>query len=314
MTMYEDYLAVIKVFSAGRVGARAVGRMAGRVRGVDFFGAVEDVAEVSGQVAVGGDLASHPVTAEEVGAVLQPLMVGTDLVFIVSSFDGGADHEYARFCAEAARREGVVTLGITPAAGVTVRNPGAFDSLIHLNRTCIVPWDESIPTTFGNEALLDYLARHAVHQLTTLIVEHSLICVDFADVKAVLSGGGDSFMGLGMAGGAGKGTAAGENALRGLARQNIDIAGADGVLALVTGSTNMTMDDFDDASRSIYGAISEGANIIVGLLMDDALGENVKVTLFANFTVRTERDSSFQDRGTATTRRTISSMEGTRWK
>lgn len=71
-----------------------------------------------------------------------------------------------------------------------------------------------------------------------------------------------------------------------MARQNVDIAGADGVLKLVAGSTNMTMDDFDDAPRSINGAISEDANIIVGLILDDAPGDTMKVTLFANFTAR----------------------------
>ncbi len=281
--MYEDDKAIIKVFSAGRDGARAVGRMAGRIQGVDYFGSIEELAGRSGRIVANSDLESLPVMAEELVAVLHPVMVGTDLVFIVSSCEEGAEQEYARSAAEAARREGVVTLGITPAKGVTVRNPGTFDSLIHVNRSCIVPWDDSIPVTFGNEALLDYLSRHAVHQLTTLITEYSLICVDFADVKAVFSCGGDSFMSIGMAGGVGKGAIAGENALHGLARQNVDIAGADGVLALVTGSTNITMDDFDAASRTIHGAVSDDANIIIGLIIDDALGENMKVTLFADF-------------------------------
>jgi cell division protein FtsZ len=286
MTMYEDVKAIIKVFAAGRDGARAVGRMAGRIRGVDSFDVIEELAGRSGRIAVNSDLESLPVTADELGAVLHPVMVGMDLVFIVSSFKEGADQEYARSAAEAARREGVVTLGITPAKDDTVRNPGTFDSLIHVNRNCIVPWDDSIPVTFGNEALLDYLVRHAVHQVTTLIMERSLICVDFADVKTIFSGGGDSFMGIGMAGGAGKGTVAGENALHGMARQHVDIAAADGVLALVMGSTNMTMDEFDAASRPIHEAISEEANIIIGLITDDALGENIKVTLFANCTGR----------------------------
>lgn len=281
--MYEDVKAVIKVFSAGREGARTVGRMAGRVQGVDFFRTVEDVAEMSGQIAVGGDLSPVPAAVVDPGDALRAAMGDTHLVFIVSSFEGEPVAVSARSLADAARQIDCFTMGVTSAPAGLVLNDGSFDTLIRIRRDCIVPHNDAIPITFGRTSLLDYLMRHAVQQVTALIVEQSIICVDFADVKAVFAGGGDSFMGIGVAGGPGRGTTAAVNALEGLARQQVDVTGVDGVVACITGSTNMTLDDFDAASRVIHEAVPEEANLICGLLVDDALGENLKVTLFANF-------------------------------
>lgn len=166
-------------------------------------------------------------------------------------------------------------------------NDGSFDALIRIRRDCIVPDTDAIPITFGRESLLDYLMWHAVHQVTALIVEQSIICVDFADGKAVFAGGGDSFMGIGVAGGPGRGTAAAVNALEGLARQQVNVTSVDEVVVCVTGSTNMTMEDFDAASPVIHEAVSEEANQICGLLVDEAWG--LKGTLFDDFAARVKK-------------------------
>lgn len=281
--IYEDDKAVVKVFASGREGARTVGKMARRIQGIDFFGTIDDLVDMSVQVAVGGDLASLLVGNVDPCCALRAAIEGSDLVFIVSSFDNEPVVVPARFAAESARQVGCFTIGVTSASADLVLNNGSFDTLIRISRDCIVPHNDAIPITFGSMSLLDYLVRHAVHQITTLIIEQSIICVDFADVKAVFAGGGNSFMGIGVAGGAGRGTAAAVNAFESLALQEVDVTGVDGILACIAGSTNMTMEDFDAASRVIHKAVPEEANLICGLLVDDAMGENLKITLFANF-------------------------------
>jgi len=127
----------------------------------------------------------------------------------------------------------------------------------------------------------DDVLRQAVQGISDLITTSGLINVDFADVKAIMSERGMAMMGIGIASGENRAVEAATNAISSPLLEDIDISGAKGVLVNITGSSSMTMDEFDAASKVIHEKVHEDANIIVGLVIDESLGEHVKITAIA---------------------------------
>ncbi|HOI18208.1 MAG TPA: cell division protein FtsZ, partial [Geobacteraceae bacterium] len=127
----------------------------------------------------------------------------------------------------------------------------------------------------------DDVLRQAVQGISDLITTSGLINVDFADVKAIMSERGMAMMGIGIASGENRAVEAATKAISSPLLEDIDISGAKGVLVNITGSSSMTMDEFDAASKVIHEKVHEDANIIVGLVIDESLGEHVKITAIA---------------------------------
>jgi cell division protein FtsZ len=105
--------------------------------------------------------------------------------------------------------------------------------------------------------------------------------VDFADVKAIMSERGMAMMGIGIASGENRAVEAATRAISSPLLEDIDVSGARGVLVNISGSSKMTMDEFDAASRIIHEKVHEDANIIIGLVIDEALDDNIKITAIA---------------------------------
>ena len=127
----------------------------------------------------------------------------------------------------------------------------------------------------------DDVLRQAVQGISDLITTQGMINVDFADVKAVMSDRGMAMMGIGIAEGEKRATEAAMQAISSPLLEEIDISGAKGVLVNICGSSSMTMDDFDEVSRIIHEKVHEDANIIVGLVINEEMGERIKVTAIA---------------------------------
>lgn len=141
----------------------------------------------------------------------------------------------------------------------------------------INPLSEDVLPRYGKEMLATYLIRHVIEIVVRWMSEHSIPCIDFADIKAVMDGGGIMRLGVGMNANGEAGDAT-HKAIESLAWQGADISCCRGVLVCLSGSTNLTMDDFDLVGRT-FKSMDEDALEVLGILVDDALGRTVKVTL-----------------------------------
>ncbi len=117
--------------------------------------------------------------------------------------------------------------------------------------------------------------------ISDLITTEGMINVDFADVKAIMSERGMAMMGIGMGEGEKRAAEAAQQAISSPLLEDIDISGAKGVLVNITGSSSMTMEEFDEVSRIIHEKVHEDANIIIGLVINEEMGDRLKVTAIA---------------------------------
>jgi cell division protein FtsZ len=120
--------------------------------------------------------------------------------------------------------------------------------------------------------------RQAVQGISDLITTSGFINVDFADVKAIMSERGMAMMGIGISSGDNRAVEAATKAISSPLLEEIDVSGAKGVLVNITGSSSMTMDDFDAVNKTIHEKVHEDANIIVGVVIDEGMSDTIKVT------------------------------------
>lgn len=298
----------IKIVGIGRKGTKAVSKMTHCIEGVEFIFTAAGLTEKIGlsahcriivvdsivcDCAVGGDVTGCVTPrAESIADAVRD----TDLVFIVTDLENQADVDFAIRFVQEARDAGaltlVVPLGDTVQTGLmscfggvpeTHQLSSQADSMLILSNDSLVPLYGGVQGIFSETGLTDYLVRHAVGQIVQCLMEHGIICIDFADIKAIFGDGDGTYMGLGLATGPTKEKNALLKAVQGLSQQGLDITRANGLLAIVEGSTNMTMEEFDEVSRVLVEMIPEDLNIIFGCFFDDALGENMRVTVFATF-------------------------------
>jgi cell division protein FtsZ len=155
------------------------------------------------------------------------------------------------------------------------------DSLI------VIPNDRLLGLAGKNMSILDAfkpaddVLRQAVQGISDLIITSGMINVDFADVKTVMSNRGMAMMGIGEASGERRASEAAQRAISSPLLEDIDISGARGVLVNISASSTMTMEEFDEASRIIHEKVHEDANIITGLVINEELGDVLKITCIA---------------------------------
>jgi cell division protein FtsZ len=298
----------IKIAGIGHQGAKAVGKMTNCVKDVEFLLMSEDGAEIvdlskRGRIrfldsiayssAVGSDITEVGGAAED---PIAEAVRDADLVFIVTGNENQEVTDMLARFVQASRDSGAFTIAVTAGGpgrnGAVSRLEGVFDfhqlsscadSIMNLSKDCLVPLYEGIQGVFSESALADYLVRHAVGQIVQCLMEQGIICMDFADIKAIFGDGDRTYMGIGLANGPSRGKDAFLKAVQGLSQQGLDITRSNGLLTIVEGSTNMTMDDFDEVSHVLVEMIPEDLNILFGCFFDDALGENMRVTVYASF-------------------------------
>ncbi|PLX89671.1 MAG: cell division protein FtsZ [Desulfuromonas sp.] len=305
-----DQQAKIKVIGVGGGGGNAVNTMiACQVSGVEFITANTDAqalrksaapmkVQLGGQLTKGLGAGANPEVgrdaAEEDRKRLEEMFSGSDMVFVAAGLGGGTGTGAAPVIAKAAKDAGALTVGIVTKpfsregkqrmkradAGVEELRK-VVDSLV------VIPNDRLLGLAGKNMSILDAfkpaddVLRQAVQGISDLIITEGLINVDFADVRTVMSNRGMAMMGIGVASGERRAAEAAHGAISSPLLEDIDISGAMGVLVNISGSSNMTMEEFEEASTIIHEKVHEDANIIVGLVIDEELGDAIKITAIA---------------------------------
>lgn len=215
----------------------------------------------------------------------------SDLLFIISEFNDGFCGEIARAVGHSAHEAGVLTLAIIPDSGGIPPQRLAelflvVDTVFSVSYSSFT--DDQAPQFVEKDSLTEYSIRHLVSTITTLIIEQSFVCLDFADITTVLRKGTFGKMGVGVGSGPARGGGgAATQALDRLTVQGVPTFNSNGVatlattgvLACVHGASMCIMDDYIDANRAIHNRISEDTKTFLGLITDDQLGQNIRVTV-----------------------------------
>ncbi len=305
-----DQVAKIKVVGVGGGGSNAVNTMiAAHIDGVEFMVANTDAqalrANLAGlRVQLGPKLTkglgagANPEVgrsaAEEDRARLKELLQGADMVFIAAGLGGGTGTGAAPVIAEVARELGALTVAV-------VTKPFSFEGKQRMSKAIqgveelkqvvdsliLIPNDRLSGLAGKKMGILDAfkpaddVLRQAVQGISDLITTHGMINVDFADVKSAMSERGMAMMGIGIGEGENRAVNAAQQAISSPLLEEIDISGAKGVLVNVTGSSSMTMDDYQEVANIIHEKVHEDANIFIGLVINEAMGEKIQVTAIA---------------------------------
>jgi cell division protein FtsZ len=225
---------------------------------------------------------------------LAKVFTGADMIFIAAGMGGGTGTGAAPIMAEVAREAGALTVGVVtkPFTREGKQRMGKAEEGIrelkkYVDSLVVIPNDRLLGLAGKSMSILDAfkpsddVLRQAVQGISDLITTSGLINVDFADVKAIMSERGMAMMGIGIASGENRAIEAATRAISSPLLEDIDVSGAKGVLVNISGSSKMTMDEFDAASRIIHEKVHEDANIIIGLVIDDTLEDNIKITAIA---------------------------------
>jgi len=305
----QNYLAVIKVVGIGGGGVNAVNRMidAG-LKGVEFIAINTDaqallMSEADVKLDIGRETTrglgsgSNPDVglraAEEHRTEIEEILKGADMVFITAGEGGGTGTGGAPLVAEIARDMGALTIGVVTRPfsfegrkRATQADMGIADLKKAVDTLIIVPNDRllqvSDPETPMVDAfrMADQVLFQGVDGISSLIMTPGLINLDFADVKAVMTGAGSALMGIGHGNGDGRAEEAAKAAISSPLLES-SIEGAKGVLLSIAGPSDLALHEVNRAAEAITRVAHPDANIIFGAVIDDTLGEEVRVTVIA---------------------------------
>lgn len=305
----QNYLAVIKVVGVGGGGVNAVNRMieAG-LRGVEFIAVNTDAQallmsdadvkldigrELTRGLGAGADPSKGRQAAEDHSDEIEEALKGADMVFVTAGEGGGTGTGAAPIVAKIARSLGALTIGVVTRPfsfegrrRSTQAETGIESLREEVDTLIVIPNDKLLQMTDHQVAILDAFKQadqvlmQGVSGITDLITTPGLINLDFADVKSIMSQAGSALMGIGSARGEDRARAAAEMAISSpLLEASID--GAHGVLLSIAGGSDLGLFEVSAAAQLIEEAAHDEANIIFGTVIDDALGDEVRVTVIA---------------------------------
>ncbi len=304
-----DGLAQVKVIGVGGGGCNAVNRMyRDRVPGIEYIAVNTDAQhllrldvpvkvrigdKLTRGLGVGGDPEIGRAAAEESREELYEAVRGADMVFIASGMGGGTGTGAAPVVAEIARETGALTIAaVTKPFGFEgqKRSMNAEDGLAvlkeHVDTLIVIPNDRL--TTICDETvtaemafkIADDVLRQGVRSIAELVTVPGEINLDFADVKTIMSGAGPAWMAIGSATGEGRAVAAAKEAINS-PMLDVSIEGARGVLLNITGGTDMTLQEVQQAADVISRTVDPEANIIFGMVTDMKMEDEIRVTIIA---------------------------------
>ena len=309
MTPPHNYLAVIKVVGIGGGGVNAVNRMIEQgLKGVEFIAINTDAqallmsdADVKLDVGrdstrglgAGADPDVGRKAAEDAKDDIEELLRGADMVFVTAGEGGGTGTGGAPVVANIARKLGALTVGV-------VTRPFSFEGkrrsnqaetgITALRESCdtliVIPNDRLLQMGDAGVSLMDAFRSadevllNGVQGITDLITTPGLINVDFADVKGIMSGAGTALMGIGSARGDGRALKAAEIAINSPLLE-ASMEGAQGVLMSIAGGSDLGLFEINEAASLVQESAHSDANIIFGTVIDDSLGDEVRVTVIA---------------------------------
>jgi cell division protein FtsZ len=302
--------ATIKVIGIGGAGGNAVNTMISyNLRGVGFIAANTDAqalgasaspvkiqlgAEATKGLGAGSDPEIGRQAALETRETLREHLEGSDMVFITAGLGGGTGTGGAPIAAEIARDLGALTVAVVTKPFQfegRKRNGQAEAGIAELRKmvdTLIIVPNQRLLSLGGRElSLLDAFKKaddilyHAVKGISDLIMVPGLINLDFADVKNIMSQMGLALMGTGTAGGENRAVEAAQKAISSPLLEDNTIQGARGVLLNITGGPGMTIHEINEASSMIQAEAHEDANIIFGTVVDESMGDEIRITVIA---------------------------------
>ncbi|UTT62210.1 cell division protein FtsZ [Microcella humidisoli] len=309
MTSNQNYLAVIKVVGIGGGGVNAVNRMIELgLRGVEFIAINTDAQallmsdadvkldvgrELTRGLGAGADPEVGRRAAEDHAEEIEEALAGADMVFVTAGEGGGTGTGGAPVVARIAKSIGALTIGVVtkPFGFEGKRRQAQADLGVsqlknEVDTLIVVPNDRLLEISDRGISMLEAFATAdqvllaGVQGITDLITTPGLINLDFADVKSVMQGAGSALMGIGSARGADRAIKAAELAVASpLLEASID--GAHGVLLSIQGGSNLGIFEINDAAKLVQEAVHPEANIIFGAVIDDTLGDEVRVTVIA---------------------------------
>ena len=309
MTTPQNYLAVIKVVGIGGGGVNAVNRMidAG-LKGVEFIAINTDAQallmsdadvkldvgrELTRGLGAGADPEVGKRAAEDHSEEIEDVLRGADMVFVTAGEGGGTGTGGAPVVARIARQLGALTIGVVTRPftfegrrRATQADTGIDALRAEVDTLIVIPNDRLLSISDRNVSVLDafksadQVLLSGVQGITDLITTPGLINLDFADVKSVMQGAGSALMGIGSATGEDRALQAAELAISSLLLE-ASIDGAHGVLLSIQGGSDLGMFEVTEAARLVQEAAHPEANIIFGTVIDDTLGDEVRVTVIA---------------------------------
>jgi len=309
MAATQNYIAVIKVVGIGGGGVNAVNRMidAG-LKGVEFIAINTDAQallmsdadvklDIGRQLTRGLGAGSDPEVgrqaAEEHRDEIEEVLKGSDMVFITAGKGGGTGTGGAPVVAEVAKSLGALTIGVVtrPFAFEGRRRAVQADSGIQtlkekVDTLIIIPNDRLLTVSNDKTSMVnafkmaDEVLLQGVQGITDLITTPGLINTDFADVKMIMSNAGTAIMGIGTASGEGRAVNAARAAITSPLLE-ASIEGARGILLNIAGGSDLGLFEVNEAAEIIHGVAHADANIIFGSVIDDAMGDEVRVTVIA---------------------------------
>ena len=309
MTPPHNYLAVIKVVGIGGGGVNAVNRMIEvGLKGVEFIAINTDaqallMSDADVKLDVGRELTrglgagAQPdvgrQAAEDHREEIEEVLKGADMVFVTAGEGGGTGTGGAPVVASIARKLGALTIGVVtrPFSFEGKRRAVQAESGIEeLRNECdtliVIPNDRLLQLGDRNVSVMDafrtadQVLLSGVQGITDLITTPGLINLDFADVKSVMSGAGSALMGIGSARGDNRALLAAEQAIASPLLE-ASMEGAHGVLLSISGGSDLGLFEINEAASLVSDAAHPDANIIFGAVIDDALGDEVRVTVIA---------------------------------
>jgi len=305
----QNYLAVIKVVGVGGGGVNAVNRMidAG-LKGVEFIAANTDaqallMSDADEKLDIGRDLTrglgagSDPevgrTAAEEHIDEIREALAGADMVFITAGKGGGTGTGAAPVVAEVAKSQGALTIGV-------VTRPFAFEGRRRsvqaeqgsqklkekVDTLIVIPNDRLLTVADQNTSVVnafkmaDEILLQGVQGITDLITTPGLINTDFADVRTVMTDAGSALMGIGHGNGESRAVAAARAAISSPLLE-AGIENARGILLNISGGSDLGLLEVNEAAEIIHAVAHQDANIIFGAVIDEEMGDDVRVTVIA---------------------------------
>jgi cell division protein FtsZ len=301
--------AVIKVVGVGGCGGNAVDHMLERgVEGVEFIcmntdaqalkrNRAQHVLQLGTGVTKGLGAGANPdvgrQSAMEDRERIIELIDGADMLFLTAGMGGGTGTGAAPIVAEVARELGILTVAVVtkPFAfegkRLKIAQTGLEELSRHVDSLIVIPNDKLMAVLGEDISMLDAFkaANGVLHGAVAGIAEvikcPGLVNVDFADVRTVMSEMGMAMMGSSLASGPHRATEAAEQAVASPLLEDVNLAGARGVLVNITASMSLKMKEVHEVMNTIKGFTAEDATVIVGTVIDEALGDSLRVTMVA---------------------------------
>src|SRR6266576_3705474 len=299
MSQTGNYLAVLKVAGVGGGGTNAVNRMVDAgLSGVEFIAVNTDaqallMADADIKIQAGADPEIGLAAAQESRDELKEALKGADMVFITAGEGGGTGTGGAPIVAEIGQEIGALTVGVVTRPFAVAGRKRAeqaergidqlrdrVDTLIVIENDRLLQVVERQTTVVEAFRMADDILRQGVQGITDLITDPGLVNLDFADVRTIMRDAGSALMGIGRASGENRAAEAARSAVSSPLLE-ASIEGATGILLNVTGGSDIGLFEVNEAAEVVTGAADQNANVIFGAVIDDSLGDDVRVTVIA---------------------------------